>query len=545
MSDQDLDKRLTFLHLDADAIQRLRSIEPIVSETIPAALDNFYRHILSFPETRRFFASEGQIAGAKGRQSAHWNRIANGKLDAEYVRAVNTIGQVHARIGLEPRWYIGGYAAVVTDLIAALVRARWPEQEPAGRFFSRKTARADQDDGDRLAAEISVLVRVAMLDMDYSISVYLDEAEKARVAAEAATLASERRLVSETVGSAMTQLANGDLTTRLPNELPSEYGDLRNNFNVAMTTMEKAVGAVVDSSVAIKASASEVSAASNDLAQRTEEQSNSLQSAAATTEQLAASVKANADASRQAKMTADHARSVAEGGGDVARRAVEAMALIEAASVKISDITSVIEGIAFQTNLLALNAAVEAARAGDAGKGFAVVASEVRTLAQRSSEASKDISQLIAASSAQISEGVGLVRSTGETLAEIVTSARSVATAVAEISSASAEQGSGIEDMSNTVANMDGVTQQNAALAEQSAAAGLSLVEQAERLDRAVAAFKLSRRAVNPGLTNEAPISGTAPRGRQEPVQREAQPLDQGRIRRVANTGARDGWADF
>lgn len=531
MAANDLAKRLAFMKMDDGAVATLRSIEPIVAQALPSALDGFYRHLRSFPETNRFFASDAHISSAKGRQESHWKRIASGRIDGDYVKAVTTIGQVHAKIGLEPQWYLGGYAALIADLAAAVIDERWPRNEAGGGWLKRRAKPIPEGSARKLSDEVGVLVRAAMLDIDYSISVYLQEAEKARVAAEAKALEEERRLVSETIGGAMARLASGDLTARLPDGLPEEYAAMKRDFNAAMEKMERAVGAVVDSSTAIKASASEVSAASNDLAERTEQQSNSLQSAAATTEELAASVKANAEASRQAERTAGHARSVAEGGGEVVSRAVEAMTLIEQASVKISDITGVIEGIAFQTNLLALNAAVEAARAGDAGKGFAVVASEVRTLAQRSSEASKDISHLIAASNEQVAQGVELVRSAGRTLAEIVAASRDVAAAVAEISTASAEQGNGIEDMSNTVANMDGVTQQNAALAEQSAAAAMSLVEQANVLDKAVSVFTLAARSSAPSrLATEAVITSrpSAPR-----------------IKLVANGRGQDGWAEF
>ena len=240
----------------------------------------------------------------------------------------------------------------------------------------------------------------------------------------------------------------------------------------------------------VGSAAREIASGANDLSRRTEEQASSLEETAATTEELAASVKASAQSSRQAVDLAEQAMAVASDGGGIVREAVEAMARIEQASQKISDITSVIDEIAFQTNLLALNAAVEAARAGDAGKGFAVVASEVRTLAQRSSEAAKDITGLINASAAEVAQGVKLVRGAGEALEKIVQASQKVAATVGEISAAAGEQANGIDEMSQAVAHMDEMTQQNAALAEQSAASAGSLTTQIQKLEELVGGFR-------------------------------------------------------
>ncbi|WP_248308804.1 methyl-accepting chemotaxis protein, partial [Bosea thiooxidans] len=220
-----------------------------------------------------------------------------------------------------------------------------------------------------------------------------------------------------------------------------------------------------------------------------------LEETAATTEELAASVKASAQASKDAARIADEAMQAAENGGAIAGQAVEAMARIESASQKISDIIRVIDDIAFQTNLLALNAAVEAARAGEAGKGFAVVASEVRTLAQRSGEAAKDISGLISSSNAEVGEGVKLVRQAGDQLSRILAASQKVAATIADISAASGEQANGIDEMSQAVAHLDEMTQQNAALAEESAASANALTGRIGQLNELVAAFRTGREA--------------------------------------------------
>lgn len=316
------------------------------------------------------------------------------------------------------------------------------------------------------------------------------EGERRRVEVERIDLAKQQQHVVGMLADGLDRLAQGDLTCRLTDSVASDYIKLRDDFNGALEGLSDTVKTIQTTSVEVSTAAREINMGANDLSKRTEEQASSLEETAATTEELAASVKASANASRQAVAMAQEAMNVAEKGGSIVTTAVEAMNRIEGASRKISDITGVIDEIAFQTNLLALNAAVEAARAGDAGKGFAVVASEVRTLAQRSSDAAKDITSLIAESAAEVEQGVTLVRSAGEALGQIVDASRKVVATVSEISAASGEQANGIDEMSQTVAHMDEMTQQNAALAEESAASATSLSDQINKLNGLVASFR-------------------------------------------------------
>jgi methyl-accepting chemotaxis protein len=302
------------------------------------------------------------------------------------------------------------------------------------------------------------------------------------------------RVVDEATGEfaeALDGLAQGDLTRTIQTPYRGRFGELKSALNETVGRLAQTVTTIQSTAREVTAAAQEINTGANDLSSRTEQQASSLEETAATTEELAASVKATAASSRHAVDLAEQNMQVARDGGDIVGKAVEAMSRIDTASQKISDITGVIDEIAFQTNLLALNAAVEAARAGDAGKGFAVVASEVRTLAQRSSEAAKEITALINASVAEVGKGVELVRSAGNALGEIVQASQRVTSTVSEISSASAEQANGIDEMSQAVANMDQMTQQNAALAEESAASASSLSEQIDRLNRLVAAFRV------------------------------------------------------
>ncbi|WP_054211781.1 methyl-accepting chemotaxis protein [Bosea vaviloviae] len=285
-------------------------------------------------------------------------------------------------------------------------------------------------------------------------------------------------------------IAEGDLTRTVDADYSGKLGSVSSSINEMVEKLALTVTVIKQTSREVAAAADEIKAGAENLSIRTEEQASSLEETAATTEQLAASVKASANASRQAVNLAENATRVASNGGAIVTDAIGAMNRIEQASGKITDIISVIDGIAFQTNLLALNAAVEAARAGDAGKGFAVVASEVRALAQQSSDAAKGISGLINDTHEEVAAGVKLVRSAGEVLGEIVEATQSVVKTVTEVAAASGEQSNGIDEMSQTVARMDEMTQQNAALAEESAASAVMLGRKIAELDALVVSFR-------------------------------------------------------
>jgi methyl-accepting chemotaxis protein len=288
----------------------------------------------------------------------------------------------------------------------------------------------------------------------------------------------------------------------------------------------------------VGSAASEIAAGSADLSARTEQQASSLEETAASMEELSATVRQNSENAQQANQLATTAREAADRGGRVTTQAVEAMTRIEGASQKISDIIGVIDEIAFQTNLLALNAAVEAARAGEAGKGFAVVASEVRTLAQRSAQASKEIKGLILDSGNQVKDGVKLVNAAGEALEGIVGSVKKVADIVSEIAAASAEQASGVEQVNSAVTQMDEMTQKNAALVEESAAAARSLEEQASELTRLIGFFSTGREsAARPTMTGN-PVVDRALGAVAEARQPAPQPI----AKRHAAGG---GWKEF
>ncbi|MFB6325485.1 methyl-accepting chemotaxis protein II [Pantoea deleyi] len=291
-------------------------------------------------------------------------------------------------------------------------------------------------------------------------------------------------------------IARGDLTQTVEINVRNEIGDLLTSVQHMQQELVRTVRTVRDGSDAIYTGASEISIGNNDLSSRTEQQAASLEETAASMEQLTATVKQNAENARQASKLALTASETAQQGGRVVDGVVTTMKEIAGSSKKIADITSVIDGIAFQTNILALNAAVEAARAGEQGRGFAVVAGEVRSLAQRSAQAAKEIKGLIEDSVSRVNTGSVLVESAGDTMSNIVSAVTRVTDIMGEIASASDEQSRGIDQVGLAVTEMDRVTQQNASLVEESAAAAAALEDQASHLKQAVSVFNIGKEFV-------------------------------------------------
>ncbi len=289
----------------------------------------------------------------------------------------------------------------------------------------------------------------------------------------------------------LSAIAEGDLTARMHGDYQGVFARMRDDANTTVAQLTQIVGQIQASASSITLAAGEIASGNSDLSRRTEQQAANLEETAASMEELTSTVRQNAEHARQANQLAIGAQGVASQGGSVVGQVVTTMSAIEASSKKIAEIISVIDGIAFQTNILALNAAVEAARAGEQGRGFAVVASEVRTLAQRSAAAAKEIKGLIDDSVGKVAEGSSLVHQAGSTMGEIVASVQRVTDIMAEISAASQEQSAGIEQVNQTVVQMDETTQQNAALVEEATAAARAMEEQAGQLADAVAIFRL------------------------------------------------------
>jgi len=312
-------------------------------------------------------------------------------------------------------------------------------------------------------------------------------------------------------------VAQGNLSQRVEVDGHDEVAHMMRSLGAMTANLQKMVASVRASSDSIGTASAEIATGNQDLSSRTEQTASNLQQAASSMEQLTGTVKQSADSARQANQLASSAAEVAARGGVVVSQVVATMDEINASSKKIADIIGVIDGIAFQTNILALNAAVEAARAGEQGRGFAVVASEVRSLAQRSAEAAKEIKGLIGASVDKVEGGSRLVADAGKTMTEIVSSVQRVSDIIGEITAASAEQSDGIGQVNVSVTQLDQMTQQNAALVEQSAAAAESLKEQAAKLSEVVATFQLDR-----SVDLASPQRAHAPAARSAPARKPA-----------------------
>jgi methyl-accepting chemotaxis protein len=367
------------------------------------------------------------------------------------------------------------------------------------------------------------------------------EAMRTGTEAERLARAQEQAKVVSAIGGGLTQLAAGNLTYRLAESFPRDYEALRADFNVALDTLQATMRSVVGSAESIRSGTGEISQAADDLSRRTEQQAASLEETAAALDEITATVRKTAEGANHARDVVTTAKADAERSGEVVNGAVQAMAEIDKSSRQISSIIGVIDEIAFQTNLLALNAGVEAARAGEAGKGFAVVASEVRALAQRSADAAKEIKTLIQASSTQVGSGVDLVGQAGQALERIVAQISDLNAVVVEIAASAKEQATGLAEVNTAVNQMDQVTQQNAAMVEQSTAASRALAQEAAELGQLIGRFQVGAAAAGEDTSIRR---GQAPAPTQRTKAARARPRSVGALA-LKSEPAEEGWEEF
>ena len=477
---QELGKRRHYMEIGEAQLQNMRSLKALVRAEMPAALQRFYEKVRNTPETAPFFSSDSHMSKARSAQMRHWEAICEGNFDADYERRVTAIGAVHARIGLEPRWYVGGYALLVERLVEAVLRENWPKP---GLFGNRK------DTHERVSGLLVSLLKAVFLDMDLSISVYNDQSK-----AKDAAVARERMQVLAALSQALEHLSRRDLSHHLSSDLPDAYRSLADHYNNAVDQLSDAIRTIEAAACQIGFGSEEIRTAADDLARRAEQQAAAVEQTAAAVEEISSVMKSATERAGETGGMVEKARNAARQSGEVVGKAVEAMHRIAASSEDISRIIGVIDDIAFQTNLLALNAGVEAARAGDAGRGFAVVAQEVRELAQRSAKAAKEIKELITASGQEVRSGVLEVSRTGETLGRIVESVHDISTNMNAIVDSSSEQSGGLHEINHAVAAIDQKTQQNAAMAEELTASSHSLAKEVESITQMLGEFVIGGR---------------------------------------------------
>lgn len=457
--DKNLTERLAFLEIDQKTSRTLNSLRPTLGELLGGTLDKFYAKVAATPQLARFFSSKEHMTGAKNAQMVHWDRLSKGTFDSDYVNGVTTVGKTHARIGLEPRWYIGGYSKLMTELVSGVLVKHWPF--PFGKHHA-----------EALGEKLGALIKASMLDMDYAISVYLAELDERRkvLEEERKRFEDDQRVAMEHLRRGLEALARGDFESKMTTDLQDNFKQMALDYNETVVRLSESFASIRRASEEILNGTDTIAKASDDIAVSTAKQAAGVQESSSALQQLSVSVGQTATNAERASMAVHDTQQQARSSGDVVAQAIAAMAEIEKSSTEISKIIGVIDEIAFQTNLLALNAGVEAARAGDAGKGFAVVAQEVRQLAQRSADAAKEIKRLISQSSHQVNEGVGLVSNTGTALADMISRIDTIHSIVSEIATAAKDQATGLKEVNQATQSMDTLTHQNSAMVEQTSA---------------------------------------------------------------------------
>ena len=462
------------------------------SLNVNAILDNDGNHIgntLEWDHVTKARTDAG-IMAALDRQSALIEFDMNGAVITANQNFLNTIGySLKEIVGQHHDVFVSGEHRASTEY-AKLWEKLNDGESVTGKFeyFGKL--------GNKIwlnASYTSVLDLKGVPFKVVQIATDITETKNIRMTAEAdkARHTAEQELVVSTLAESLKALSQGDLTSKIENEFSSEYEQLRLDFNSAVTTLKSTMRNVIGNSVGIQESANEIAHASNDMATRTESQAASLEETAAALDEITATVHGTAKSAKQANSMVITTRAEAEQSGVVVHKAVEAMDAIKESAGEIEQIIGVIDEIAFQTNLLALNAGVEAARAGEAGRGFAVVASEVRALAQRSSNAAKDIKALISASGKHVETGVDLVGETGIALEKIVASVAEVSKIVSDISGSAQEQSIALAQVNSAVNDMDQVTQQNAAMVQEASGSAQSLTRDSQELTRLVHQFNI------------------------------------------------------
>jgi methyl-accepting chemotaxis protein len=551
---RDLSERIGDLDSEANRLMResalpmANEIEKLVGDLVTASRERSAQQVSALTQT---MSSTEQIALGVGIAAiltmigtAAYGSLAIARPLRRMAEVLTTLTRDHAvDVPYTTRGdEVGDNARAAQTFKEGLIRMQRmeAEQKAAEKLSAEERQAAMQKLTDDFEATIGGIVKAAVVG-DFSKRVSLEGKEGfiLNLGGAMNTLCANVATTMDDLAQMFSALADGDFSRRITADYQGIFAVLKNDANAMADRIASTISEIKEVGREVSNAAVEISSSTSDLSQRTEEQAASLEQTSASMEEMSVTVKKNAENALQANQLTSGSRDIANKGGQVVAKAVDAMARIEESSRKISDIIGVIDEIARQTNLLALNAAVEAARAGDAGRGFAVVASEVRSLAQRSSQAAKDIKDLITNSSSQVHEGVGLVNEAGSSLTGILASIQQVADIVAEIASASQEQSTGIDHINRALSQMDEVTQQNSALVEENAASAKTLEHQSETMNEKVAFFKLDDQA-EPRVLKPS-VSAPVARMAAKPAKKDAAPARKAAAVVAAVNGRRGG----
>lgn len=524
-NDQDqksVNERRSLMELSDESCDRIGAVKSSIMAHLPAAMDKLHSKISETDHLDRLFASSELRSHAKEKHHEHWGLIASGNIGQDFLRSSRRIGDVHAQIGLEPKYHISSYALMVGTLVEGVIKDQFQEANQKKGIFGRGKSSVDPDE---LAKTVSAIIKATFMDVELSVGSMFHHrrletenvnAEIQRVVKAAQSGDFSQRAKAEvsneylvslvegtndlmrTVGDGLSRadevlsaLAEADLTKRMDGQFEGSFGQLQGNINSVADQLSKLIVQIQDTSGSLKTATQEILSGANDLSERTTRQASAIGETSETIKSLSDTVGENTIEANKAMQHADDVRKTAEQGGEVMANASSAMERITTSSEKISNIIGMIDDIAFQTNLLALNASVEAARAGEAGKGFAVVAVEVRRLAQSAAQASSEVKALIEQSATEVGEGTRLVTEASQKLQKMVEAARKNNELMASIAKNSTAQTSAIDEIKAAVAEIDEMTQHNVALVEETNAAIEQTEQRSTELDGIVEVFKV------------------------------------------------------
>lgn len=479
----DIVGRLVFLGLGPKELDTLQGTREDVAAALPSALDSFYATIRKSPSLSRMFSSSTQMRHARSQQLNHWLSIVSDRFEGGYLKTVERIGATHARLGLEPRWYIAGNSLLIEQIVATLIHKAWKERPPSG-LFGRKD---DGSGADDLAKRVGLLIKATMLDMELAVTSALTTVETQRKHD-----AAEQEAALGLLATALESVAEGNLSVTVDARLGEKSPPLAAAFEKLISGLTGLISAVRDNSEHVEASAKAISSESRAMAKQMDAQAADLDSLSRTIDDVTEAIKRVADQTRMVSEQVTDCSDQADWGQKIVNDATTAIEKITESSGRISQIIGLIDDLSLQTNLLALNAGVEAARAGTAGKGFAVVAQEIRGLAIKSTDAAKQIKSLIRKSGEDVEEGVMAANAVGTAISTIRQSVRAVGELIEQIADATGTQAARVDEINSRTTRFTQETRRNAHVAQHTSQAGQDMETSSLHLTRLVSSFRLS-----------------------------------------------------